>query len=191
MKGAGIDLLCVAGHKGMLGIQGSGALLFSERVNPNPLLYGGSGSISLSLDAPDFYPDRLEAGTLSYPAIVSLLEGTRYLTLHLRQTQSRLLMLTSYFLRGLVAMGGYFVYSIPNPCGIVAFQHKTIQSEFLADLLSTRYGIAIRGGLHCAPLTHKYLGTDKDGLIRVSVAVQNSSREISYLLKALTEIAKR
>lgn len=189
MKGAGIDLLCVAGHKGMLGIQGSGALLFSERVNPNPLLYGGSGSISLSLDAPDFYPDRLEAGTLSYPAIVSLLEGTRYLTLHLRQTQSRLLMLTSYFLRGLVAMGGYSVYSIPNPCGIVAFQHKTIQSEFLADLLSTRYGIAIRGGLHCAPLMHEALGTLDGGLARVSFSHFNSEREIDKLLAALQEIA--
>jgi cysteine desulfurase family protein len=189
MKGAGIDLLCVAGHKGMLGIQGSGALLFSEQVNPNPLLYGGSGSISLSLDAPDFYPDRLEAGTFSYPAIVSLLEGTRYLTLHLRQTQSRLLMLTSYFLRGLVAMGGYFVYSIPNPCGIVAFQHKTIQSEFLADLLSTRYGIAIRGGLHCAPLMHEALGTLDGGLARVSFSHFNSEREIDKLLAALQEIA--
>ena len=189
MRGAGIDLLCVAGHKGMLGIQGSGALLFSERVDPNPILFGGSGSISLSLDMPDFYPDRLEAGTLSYPAIVSLLEGTRYLTLHLAQTQSRLLMLTAYFLKGLISMGGYLVYSVPNPCGIVAFRHKSLQSEFLADILSSRYGIAIRGGLHCAPLMHEALGTLDGGLARVSFSHFNSEREIDKLLSALQEIA--
>ena len=189
MRGAGIDLLCVAGHKGMLGIQGSGALLFSERVEPEPILFGGSGSISLSLDMPDFYPDRLEAGTLSYPAIISLLEGTRYLTLHLAQTQSRLLMLTSYFLKGLIAIGGYTVYSISNPCGIVAFQHKRLQSEHVADILSTRYGIAVRGGLHCAPLMHEALGTLDGGLVRVSFSHFNSEKEIDKLLLALQEIA--
>lgn len=189
MRGAGIDLLCVAGHKGMLGIQGSGALLFSERVEPAPLFFGGSGSMSLSLDMPDFYPDRLEAGTLSFPAIVSLLEGTRYLTLHLAQTQSRLLMLTAYFLKGLIASGIYAVYSIPNPCGIVAFKHKTLQSEYLADVLSTRYGIAVRGGLHCAPLMHEALGTLDGGLVRVSFSHFNSEKEIDKLLAALKEIA--
>ena len=189
MRGAGIDLLCVAGHKGMLGIQGSGALLFSERVDPAPLLFGGSGSISFSLDMPDFYPDRLEAGTLSYPAIISLLEGTRYLTLHLAQTQSRLLMLTSYFLKGLISMGAYTVYSISNPCGIVAFRHKRLQSEHIADILSTRYGIAIRGGLHCAPLMHEALGTLDGGLARVSFSHFNTEKEIDKLLLALEEIA--
>ena len=189
MNGAGIDLLCVAGHKGMLGIQGSGALLFSERVEPQPILYGGSGSISLSLDMPDFYPDRLEAGTLSFPSIISLLEGTRYLTLHLAQTQSRLLMLTSYCLKGLTAIGAYAIYSIANPCGIVAFRHKTLQSEHIADILSTRYGIAVRGGLHCAPLMHEALGTLDGGLVRVSFSHFNSEKEIDKLLHALQEIA--
>ena len=189
MRGAGIDLLCVAGHKGMLGIQGSGALLFSERVDPAPIHFGGSGSISFSLDMPEFYPDRLEAGTLSYPSIISLLEGTRYLTLHLAQTQSRLLMLTSYFLKGLISLGAYTVYSISNPCGIVAFRHKTLQSEHIADLLSTRYGIAIRGGLHCAPMMHEALGTLDGGLARVSFSHFNSEKEIDKLLLALQEIA--
>ena len=189
MRGAGIDLLCVAGHKGMLGIQGSGALLFSERVDPAPILFGGSGSISFSLDMPDFYPDRLEAGTLSYPAVISLLEGTRYLTFHLAQTQSRLLMLTAYFLKGLITLGSYAVYSISNPCGIVAFRHKTLQSEHIADLLSSRYGIAIRGGLHCAPLMHEALGTLDGGLARVSFSHFNTEKEIDKLLLALKEIA--
>ncbi|MBO5277157.1 MAG: aminotransferase class V-fold PLP-dependent enzyme, partial [Clostridia bacterium] len=126
---------------------------------------------------------------LSFPAILSLLEGTRYLTLHLAQTQSRLLMLTAYFLKGLIASGKYTVYSISNPCGIVAFKHKTLQSEYLADVLSTRYGIAVRGGLHCAPLMHEALGTLDGGLVRASFSHFNSEREIDKLLAALYEIA--
>ncbi len=189
MKGAGIDLLTVAGHKGMMGIQGSGALLFSERIDPAPLHFGGTGSMSISLDMPDFYPDRLEAGTLSYPAIVSLLEGVRYLTLHLAQAQSRLLMLTAYFLKSLLYQREYTVYSTPNPCGIVAFKHKALQSEFLADILSARYGIAARGGLHCSPLMHEALGTLDGGLLRVSFSTFNSEREIDKLVAALSEIA--
>jgi len=79
-RNLGVDMLTLAGHKGLMGIQGSGALLFSERVEPTPVLFGGTGSISLSLDMPDFYPDALEAGTLSYPAIASLLAGVRYIS---------------------------------------------------------------------------------------------------------------
>ncbi|MBO4939996.1 MAG: aminotransferase class V-fold PLP-dependent enzyme [Clostridia bacterium] len=188
MKGAGIDLLTIAGHKGMLGIQGSGALLFSDRVELSPIFYGGTGSMSLSLEMPDFYPDALEAGTLSFPAILSLLEGVRYLSVHKKHLQSRLLMLTAYFLKGLQALNGYDVYSKANPCGIVAFSHPRFSSEQLADLLSERYDIAVRGGFHCAPLMHRALGTDENGLVRVSFSHFNSEREIDVLLNALTDL---
>ncbi len=189
MRGAGIDLLTIAGHKGMMGIQGSGALLFSERVNPTPLLYGGTGSMSLSLDMPDFYPDSLEAGTLSFPAILSLLEGTRFLTLRAEQLRGRLTAMTAYCIRGLQKLRDYFLYSIPNPCGIVAFRHKSLPSEQLADLLSNKYGIAVRGGLHCAPLMHEALATLDGGLLRASFSHFNSEREIDRMFEALKEIA--
>ena len=190
MRKCGIDFLALAGHKGMLGIQGSGALLFSERIDPTPLTYGGTGSVSLSLDMPDFYPDGLEAGTLSYPAVISLLEGTRYLTLHLKQLQPRVQALTGYFLRGLHTLPDYTSYSAPNPCGIVAFKHKALQSEQVAEILSSKYDIAVRGGLHCAPLAHEALTTLDGGLVRASFSHFNSEREIDRLLTALQEIAK-
>ena len=189
MRRIGIDLLAVAGHKGMHGIQGSGALLFSERATPKPLLHGGTGSISLSLDMPDFYPDCLEAGTLSYPAILSLMEGTRYLAFRMKHIQSRLLMLTAYCIRGLEKLPDYTVFSTPNACGIVALRHSDYQSEHLAELLSAKYDIAVRGGLHCAPLMHSALGTADDGLVRVSFSHFNSEREIDRLLVALDEIS--
>ena len=188
MKGAGIDLLTIAGHKGMLGIQGSGALLFSNRVEPTPLLYGGTGSMSLSLDMPDFYPDGLEAGTLSFPAVMSLLEGTRHLTLHQNTIEEKLRSLTAYFLQKLKPLTAYTSYSLPNPCGIVSFRHTRLQSEIIAETLSSKYNIAIRGGLHCAPLAHEALGTLDGGLSRVSFSHYNSEKEIDSLILALSEI---
>ena len=188
MRETGIDLLTVAGHKGLFGIQGSGALLFSERINPAPLFYGGTGSMSISLDMPDFYPDRLEAGTLSLPAIVSLLEGARFVQENLPRLSARCNALSAYFLRELKKLPMYAVYSKPNPCGIVAFGHKTMQSEQLAEILSSSYGVALRGGLHCAPLMHEALGTLDNGLARASFSHYNTTREIDELLTALQTI---
>ncbi len=186
MQGAGIDLLTLAGHKGMMAIQGSGALLFSERVNPAPLLFGGTGSLSVSLDMPDFYPDALEAGTASYPAILSLLEGVRYLARYFETFRARTLSLTAYCIDGLKNLPAYRLYSEPNESGIVAFSHERLQSEEIASALSERFDIAVRGGLHCAPLMHQALGTADGGLVRVSFSHFNCEREIDELLSALT-----
>ena len=186
MQGAGIDLLTIAGHKGMLGIQGSGALLFSERVDPQPILFGGTGSISLSLEMPDFYPDALEAGTLNFPAVLSLLEGAHHLTLHQKEMANKTLSLTEYLVKGLRKLPKYTLYSNPNPCGIVAFAHRVLPSETIAEWLSEQYAIATRGGLHCAPLMHEALGTQDGGLVRVSLSHDNNHQEIDRLLSALS-----
>ena len=188
MQKLGVDFLTLAGHKGLHGIQGSGALLFSERVNPTPVLYGGTGSMSLSLDMPDFYPDALEAGTLAFPAIVSLLEGVRFLQFHAAESTQRLTALCAYFLKGLSTLPTFEAFSLPNPCGIVAFRHTNVQSEYLADTLSTKYGIALRGGLHCAPLMHEALGTLDGGLLRVSFSHFSDESEIDVLLNALRNL---
>ena len=184
----GIDALCLAGHKGLFALQGSGALLFSERFNPQPLLYGGTGSESFSLAMPDFYPDALESGTLCYPAVVSLLAGIRYLTYHGTEIAQKLRRLTAVLLRGLKKIPAYRAYSEPNPCGIVSFSHERLDSEYLALLLSEKYGFATRGGLHCAPLAHQAFGTSDGGLLRVSFGHDNDEKEVDALLFALKEI---
>lgn len=189
MKGAGIDLLTLAGHKGLMAIQGSGALLFSDRIDPNPLLFGGTGSLSVSLDMPDFYPDALEAGTLPYPAIVSMLEGMRYLSQQFDFIREHTLDLCTYLIDGLKNMREYRVYSNPNESGIVAFSHEWLQSEAVAGALSAHFDIAVRGGLHCAPLMHEALGTRDCGLVRVSFSPFNEKAEIDELLSALKALA--
>lgn len=188
MQGCGIDALAVAGHKGMLGIQGSGALLFSERLNPAPIMYGGTGSESQNLNMPDFYPDALESGTLSYPAIVSLGEGVLYLETNLEEHKQKVFELTSYLTEKLGSIEGVKLYSKPNYYGIVAFNTGSMQSEVAAYRLSEDYGICVRGGLHCAPKMHEALKSD--GIIRASVSAFNNLNECDKLIEAVQKLSK-
>ena len=80
------------------------------------------------------------------------------------------------------------MYSKPNPCGIVAFSHSHFPSEQIADVLSNEFNIAVRGGLHCAPLMHEALSTLDGGLVRVSFSHFNSETEVIELLSALKKI---
>lgn len=190
MRAQGIDALCVAGHKGMHGIAGSGALLFSERFDPAPFMYGGSGSESANPDMPSFYPDRLEAGTLNYPAAMSLMEGALYLKTHMADAAAYICELTRTLVGGLRQIPGIRVYSLPNPFGIAAFGCDSLQSEFFAQELSDRFDIAVRGGLHCAPLMHEALGSDSGGLVRASVSEFNTPHEAHMFLLAAEKIAR-
>ena len=189
MRRAGIDALALAGHKGLFGIQGAGALLLSGRCDPDPLMFGGTGSESHSLDMPAFYPDRLESGTLSYPAICSLAEGALLVRERRAAIAQRLLFLTARLTDGLRRMGHYRIFSAPNACGIAAFSHESLPSEAVAQRLSDEFSIAVRGGLHCAPLAHRALGTFPDGLVRASFSPFQTEEDADALLDALGRIA--
>ncbi len=187
MKSGGIDALAVAGHKGMLGIQGSGVLLFSERFNPDPILFGGTGSESNNPNMPDFYPDRLESGTLSYPAIISLEEGALYLKKHMSADREKLTALTCKIINALSGIDGVEVLSRPNPFGIAAFRLSNMQSEIAAYRLSEDFSICVRGGLHCAPLIHGALSSD--GLVRASLSAFNTLNECERFIEAVESLA--
>lgn len=189
MKDCGIDALAIAGHKGMLGLQGSGALIFSQRFNPSPLLLGGTGSESYNLDMPEFYPDKLESGTLNYPAIISLGEGALYLQTHLYEHKDITEYLTAKVYEGLQNVNGVRLYSQPNPYGIIAFSLGDMQSESVAYALSEDYSICVRGGLHCAPLMHEALHSC--GLVRISLSPFNTEREVESFLRAVEKLAQK
>ena len=191
MRAAGIDALAVAGHKGMHGIQGSGALLFSERTELAPFLYGGTGSESFNPAMPDFYPDKLEAGTLSCPAAASLTEGVLYLETHMEENARKVREMTAQLIEGLQKIDGVHVFSRPNPYGIAAFSFEKLQSEFFAQELSDSYQIAVRGGLHCAPKMHEALGSGREGLVRASLSEFNSPAEVQTFLSAAGQICSR
>ena len=191
IKKQNISMLAVPAHKGLYGIMGAGALIFSDDTEIKPLLYGGTGSESYNLDQPSIYPERLEAGTLNLPAIAAFKEGAEYSLKNEENFAEKLFVATEKLINGLKEIPEITCYSKPNVSGIVSFAFDNLPSSEAADILDSEYDVAVRGGLHCAPLMHEYLGTDKTGLIRASLAVQNTSGEINYFLRAAKEIALR
>ncbi len=188
MKEYGIDALALAGHKGLHAIQGAGALLFSDRADPRPLMMGGTGSESINLGMPDFYPDKLESGTIAFPAIASLYEGALVVKAHLTEHGRQLYTLTATVLEELKKLPRFRAYSAPNACGIVSFAHETVSSEEVASALSDEFDVATRGGLHCAPLVHKALGTCPQGLVRASFSPFQNVRQAYALIRALKQL---
>jgi cysteine desulfurase family protein len=191
VKRQNVSFLALAGHKGLYGIMGSGALIINDDCDLDPVIFGGTGSESFNTDQPSSYPDKLESGTLNLPAIVALGEGVRYVKNNLSNFSSHLISSTATLIDGLKKIPNLKCFSSPNPVGIVSFLHKNVPSAELSDLLSRDYDIAVRGGFHCAPLIHKYLNTQEVGAVRASLSVQNSSREIAFLINAVAKICSK
>lgn len=184
-----IDMLALAGHKGLYSIQGIGVLIISDKVNVSPIIEGGTGTESFNPYQPDVYPEKLESGTLNLPAICSLEEGIRYIENSLQYVGSYLNELTEYLTSKLSKINGVNLYSLKNPVGIVSFSIDNFPSSEVAEILSQKYDIAVRGGFHCAPLIHKMLKTDDGGLVRASLSPHNTKREVNALVFAVKEIA--
>lgn len=186
-----INILALAGHKGLYGIMGSGLLIFDENTEIEPLIYGGTGTETFNLSSALPYPESLEAGTLNLPAIASLKESLNYVKTNFTTFSEYLTLSSVKLLERLKSIDGITTYSIPNPAGIVSFSVNNYESNDFSDILNKEYDIAVRGGFHCAPLMHKFLGTDKSGLVRCSLAVQNSDREIRYFCESVKKILSR
>lgn len=188
MAKCGIDILCLAGHKGLYSILGSGALVFNDKVNLNAIYKGGTGTESFNPDQPDCYPERLECGTLNLPSICALEEGVRYVENNLDYISEVMLRYTEYVIDKLKTIDGVTVFSKKNEVGIVSFKLDKLSSDEVADILSSKYDVAVRGGFHCAPLIHKFLKTENEGLVRISLSPHNTKRELNALLNAIKEI---
>ena len=184
-----IDALCIAPHKGLLASQGVGVLALGKEASVKPSRFGGTGLDSFSTEMPSDYPERLESGTLNLPAICSIKAGLEYLQGNVDYIANQLFSLTEYLINKLSSLPFVKIYSLPNKYGIVSFSHDEICSQELAEILSEKYDVAVRGGFHCAPLYHKFLKTEKLGTVRVSFAPQNTRKEINLLITALKEIS--
>jgi selenocysteine lyase/cysteine desulfurase len=182
------DALCAPGHKGLFGIQGSGILILGKGANPECLIEGGSGSNTFDTAMPADSPERYEAGTLSTPAIASLGAGIRYIRkIGIDSIEGRINELTELLYDRLSDIGDLKILGCHN--GICAFNVGEQSSSYIADLLN-QGKICVRGGFHCAPLTHSILKTEHQGAVRVSLSHFNSKRQIDEFYKYLKHIAK-
>ena len=188
MQEAKIDLLAVAPHKGLHAAQGIGILAVGENVKLKPIKHGGTGTQSLSLNQPDDLPEGFEAGTLNLPGIAALNAALSYTAKHFEANVERLKSLSAHLFEGLSKMRNVKIYSSAASLGIISFNLKNMTSMEAGDILSDQYDIAVRCGLHCAPLCHRYYGTENTGMIRASLGVDNTFGEINVFLDALREM---
>lgn len=190
MKKDEIDAVCTSGHKGLLGIQGSGLLLLRRDLGISPLVVGGNGVQSLKEHQEGPLPERLEAGTLSSPALVSMAEGIRFLKRHPELLHREELLHRDLFSR-LKALPFVKLYSgIEAHVPTVAFSVPGIASEEVTARLSD-CGICVRGGWHCAKLAHHALHTEKTGLVRASLSPLSGSHDAERMEKALQNLYKK
>lgn len=185
-----VDMVAIPSHKGLHGIQGAGALIFNKRATPRPIKYGGTGTESDLVYQPTTLPDGLESGTLPTPAIMSMSAGVDWWLANYKQNAQNIAETQRLILDGLGKIPNIKLYSSANKSGIVAFNIGNRDSNEVADVLSQQYDIAVRGGLQCAPLMHKYLGTFEQGVVRASVSCVTTKQECYAFVKAVQEIAQ-
>lgn len=183
-----IDALCIPAHKGLLGPQGCGAVIFRKGVLPKTLIEGGNGIASLEPENAGEMPERYEAGTLPLPAIVGLCEGLKTVSeLGIDRIAAHERELFRRAREGLLGIDGVRLYCEHQEGSVLLFNKDGIDSEELCLALSER-GICTRGGYHCSALGHRTLGTTDSGALRVSFGVYNSSYDVDLLCEALREI---
>ena len=208
-----ISALCFTGHKGLFGPQGTGGICLAKDVAVRPLLSGGSGVHSFDMEHPKELPTALEAGTLNGHGIAGLHAALTWIkefgieTIHSREME-----LKQRFLEGIREIPGIRIYGSLYGSQKMPYAHKTaykqevkydeeiaivacniagLDASYVSLTLDEKYGIATRAGAHCAPLMHKYFGTEKQGIVRFSFSYFNTEDEIDTAIAAMKEIAAK
>ena len=190
MKKSNIDILALAGHKGLFGPQGTGILYVREGLVLDTIIEGGTGSMSELFTQPHLMPDRFEAGTLNVSGIAGLKEGVDFIKrIKLKNILAHEKRLTEMLITGLEKYENITIYHNGNSLGVISFNIDGWDSATLASFLSESYKICVRGGLHCSYLTHKTLGTLETGVVRVSFSVFNTEKEVRNFLNSVDRIA--
>ena len=185
------DLYAFPGHKSLLGPQGTGGLYIRPGIELYTLREGGTGSSSDSMFQPDELPERYESGTVNLPGVAGLGAGCAFVASRLAQILSHERELTAALYEGLSKMDGVTLYSPAEEAaraGIVSFNLGDLSSSQTADALA-RADVAVRGGLHCAPGAHRFLGTLRRGAVRASVGHANTFEEVDQFLRTLREVS--
>lgn len=195
VEALGVDLLAFTGHKGLLGLTGTGGLYLREGLALAPLMRGGTGSDSELEHQPDFLPDIYESGTLNVAGLAGLAAGvTALLERGVDRMQAHEGGLIQHFLGEAANIPGLTVYGPPDVSrriGVLSFNLAGLSPSEMGVVLEQDYGILCRIGLHCAPAAHRTIGTYPTGTVRFSWGAFTTQEELDIALGALAEIAER
>lgn len=184
-----VDYLCVPGHKGLYGPMGTGMLICNREELLPTFIEGGTGSQSLDLAQPEELPDRFESGTVNTPGICGLAAGIAFVKRHGIEeiAQHETQMMARAYLQ-LYEMKKVRLYtpcpSILYGTPVLAMNIEGLPSEETAQILSQK-GIAVRAGLHCAPMAHRHFGTIDSGVVRLAPSAFTSRQDIDYLCRVV------
>ena len=191
MDALGAAFIAMPGHKGLYGPQGTGVLLCGKDILSKTLLEGGTGSLSRQQNMPEFLPDRLEAGTHNVTGIAGLLAGVRFVKSRgidvIFEKERRLAWFAAESIReSLPGIRVIASQGLAEQAGVLSLVSEKPDAETLGTALGERE-IAVRAGLHCAPLAHESAGTLNTGTIRLSFSDFNTPEEVCCFVERLRE----
>jgi cysteine desulfurase family protein len=190
---ANIDMLAFTGHKYLFSLQGIGGLYVRAGMKLKPLLLGGSTSESAELTPKPDMPELTEAGTQNMPGIWSLKKSVEFIRQNIKTIQAKEEELTEYFLLRIKEISFVQVLgrqTAQNRSALFSLISKDYDLHEMADFLEEHYGIVVRVGLHCAPLIHTYIGSEKAGTLRVSMSYFNERSDIDILIDGLKDFKR-
>ncbi len=193
MEEMAVDILCMPGHKGLLGPMGTGVLILGKSTDIDSFFQGGTGSSSLSPEQPLIYPDKLESGTANLPGIAGLHEGIEFIKKYggeraILQKEHCLISMLKEDLYSVAKVTVYDEMLSDTPSNVLSFNFVDMHSEQAAALLD-KCNIAVRAGYHCSYLAHSTYSTESSGTVRVSTGVFNTKKDIKNLVFCLNKIA--
>ncbi|MGN8964167.1 aminotransferase class V-fold PLP-dependent enzyme [Bariatricus sp. HCP28S3_A7] len=194
MQECQVDFLAFTAHKGLLGPQGIGGFLISERLDKKmePYIAGGTGSQSDSLLMPDYLPDKYESGTMNLPGIIGLHASLDYIREQgLKAIHDKKMELTEYLLNEVKRIPQVRIVGrkdVQDRVAVVSLDFLTIDNAVAAFELEQECGVMTRVGLHCAPAAHQSLHTFPQGTVRFAFSASNTFSEIDRCVEGILKI---
>lgn len=192
MQKMNIDYLCIAPHKALYSPMGLGILIARKPIE-NTIIEGGTGNNSAELVQGNEFPEDFESGTVNLPAICGLSSGLDFVKRYsIKRIYQHEMSLIERLYNGLSKIRGVILYTNPQKNKYLPVLSFNLIGQNSADVSGklNRYGIAVRAGLHCAPMAHKQIETLDTGTVRVSVSVYNNIDEVDCFLKTVKNINK-
>ncbi|ABN56814.1 MULTISPECIES: aminotransferase class V-fold PLP-dependent enzyme [Methanoculleus] len=185
-----VDAYVFTGHKGLLGIPGTGGFYLRDPESIAPLRYGGTGTDSFSLFQPREMPERFEVGTHNYPGLAALAAGVNYIAaIGVEAVAEKAERQTAFLIGELKEEPNIMVYNESPVLPIVSFNIRGMENDDVGFILARAYGIVARTGLHCAPLVHRAIDGGR-GSVRLSLSWFTTDEECRTAARAVKEIAR-
>lgn len=196
MEELGAGVICFTGHKSLQGPMGIGGMVVRESVELRQTRAGGTGVRSAQRHHLEEYPYRMEYGTPNLPGIAGLNAGVKWvLARGVAAIHRHEMDLWRQLRDGLRAIEGVTLYCADDVAdreriSVLSFNVAGLDAADVGTMLDVDYGIACRTGLHCAPMVHEHLGTDKiHGAVRFGIGPLNTMEQIGVAVRAVGEIA--